>query len=137
MDKKLISLKVKCPHCEHSLMDHNKVIEGEPSIKLYIKSGDFSGILNLCSLYGCNKRECDIKLYSGDVTELFCPECKKNLKCKTPCDICGAPVICLKLETGGLLRICTRVDCKKQSVIFEDIYDNLTKYFIRHHYGDR
>jgi hypothetical protein len=134
MDYKKIALKVKCPYCNYSLMDYNKLIKGEPSIKLYVISGDFTGILNLCSLYGCYDRECDIKLFSGDIVDLFCPGCEKNLKIKSICNSCGAQMVNLRLETGGLLRICQRVDCKKHSVIFEDIYDSLTEYFIEHNY---
>jgi len=137
MEKKLISLKVNCPHCNHSLMDHNKLIKGEPSIKLYVKSGDFTGILNLCSLYECYDLQSEIKLYDGEIVDLFCPECNKNLKCKSVCSICHAPMVCLRMVTGGLLRICSRANCKSHIVIFEDIYDDLTKYFIRHDYRAR
>ncbi len=134
MDNKFIPLIVKCPYCQNSLMDHNKLIKGEASIKLYFKSGDYSGTLNLCALYGCNERESDFKLHQGDIIDIFCPECEKNLKTKSICNICGAPVVDLRLVTGGIMRICSRVDCKKHSVLFEDIYEDMTRYFIKHKY---
>ena len=87
--------------------------------------------------YCSYEKECDIKLYYGDIIDLLCPGCDKNLKTKSICSICGAPVINLRLVTGGILRICSRIDCKKRNVIFEDIYGNLTKYFIEHDYKSR
>ena len=137
MDSKLISHNVNCPYCNRSLMDYNKFIKGQPSTKLYVKSGDYSGILNLCSLYGCYELRSEIKLYNGEITDIYCPECNKNLKSRSVCNICNAPTVNLKLVTGGILRVCTRVNCKKHSVIFEDIFYDLPKYFIRHDYRAR
>jgi len=134
MDTNFISLMVKCPYCNQSLMDYSKLIRGKPSIKLHVKAGDNEGILNLCSLYGCYERESEIDLIEGEITDLLCPYCYKNLKCKTICDICEAPIIDIRLETGGKLHICSRVDCKKRNVIWEDIYEDLTRYFKLHDY---
>ena len=37
MAKNLISLKVKCPHCGKSLMDHTLFLNAKPSIKVRIE----------------------------------------------------------------------------------------------------
>ena len=137
MDKNPISLKVKCPHCNQSLMDFTKLINDNPSIKLNVKSGDNKGKLYLCSIYGYYDKQSVINLVKGEITELLCPNCNNNLKIKTICNICGAPVIDLNLETGGKVHICSRVDCKKHNVLFEDIYDTLTKYFIEYDYKSK
>jgi hypothetical protein len=129
MEKNGTSLIVKCPHCNHSLLDYNIPIRGKPSIKLFVKSGNNTGILNLCSIYGCYRKLCDIDLADGDIVELMCPECKNSLKSKSLCDICGAPLFVLKIESGGKLQNCSRVNCKKHRVVFEDIYDELMRYF--------
>jgi len=128
---------VKCPYCSQSLMDYSKLIRGKPSIKLYVKTAVNEGILNLCSLYGCYERESEIDLVEGEIVNILCPYCYRNLKCKTVCDICGAPIFCIKLETGGKLHICSRVSCKKRNVLWEDIYEDLARYFILHGYKPR
>ncbi len=128
---------VKCPFCDLSLMDYRKLIRGKPSIKLFVKSGDNEGILNLCSLYGCYERLSEIELVGDKITDILCPYCYKYLGCKTICDICGAPVFYLRLETGGKLHICSRVNCRKRNVIWEDIYRDLTRYFLVHDYCTR
>ena len=63
--------------------------------------------------------------------------CYRNLKSKTICDICRAPISNLRLETGGMLHICSRVNCKKRNIIWEDIYKDLTRYFLVHNYCER
>lgn len=137
MEKSFISLIVKCPHCNHSLMDCSKLIRGMPSIRLFVRSGRNGGMLNICSLYGCFDKCSEINISDGEITELLCPVCKKSLQSKSVCDICGAPVFILSLETGGKLQTCSRVNCKKHKVIFEDIYKDLTRYFLIHDYSER
>lgn len=137
MDTNFISLMVKCPHCDISLMDYNKLIRCKPSIRLHVRSGDKEGIINLCSLYGCYERESEIDLVEGEIVEILCPYCYRNLKCKTICDICGAPIFSVRLETGGKLHMCSRINCKKRNVIWEDIYKDLARYFLVHDYSER
>ncbi|UCH14375.1 MAG: hypothetical protein JSV22_00040 [Bacteroidales bacterium] len=134
MDTNFISLMVKCPYCDQSLMDYYKLIRGKPSIRLHVKSGDNEGIINLCSLYGSYDKVSEIDLIDGEIVEILCPVCYRNFKCKTTCNICKAPVFNVKLETGGKLHICSRINCKKRSIIWEDIYDDLTRYFLVHDY---
>ncbi len=134
MVKNNISLMIKCPYCNLSLMNYRKLIRGKPGIKLHVKAGEYEGILHLCSIYGCYEKESEIDLTEGEITDLLCPYCYKNLKSKTICDICGAPTIGLRLETGGKLHICSRVGCKKRNLIWEDIYEDLSRYFRLHDY---
>jgi len=135
MEKNGTSLIVRCPHCNSSLMDYGKLIMGKPSIKLCVKSGNNTGILNLCSIYGCYEKQCDIDLADGDIVELLCPECKNGLKSKSLCDICGAHLFVLEIESGGKLHACSRINCRKHRVVFEDIYDELMRYFMVHEYN--
>jgi hypothetical protein len=135
MEKNGTSFIVRCPHCNRSLMDYSKLIMGKPSIKLCVKSGNNTGILNLCSIYGCYEKQCDIDLADGDIVELMCPECKNSLKSKSLCDICGAPLFVVEIESGGKLQNCSRSGCRKHRVVFEDIYDELMRYFMVYEYN--
>ena len=74
-----VSLKVKCPHCNKSLMDYNKELNDKPSIKANIinTAGD-RGSIWLCSTYGCYDKVCNIDLKDGTRVRLSCPHCEEE-----------------------------------------------------------
>jgi len=129
MAKKFISLKVKCPHCEKSLMDYTHFINAKPSIKLNIGIVDKHGMINLCSTYGCYDKVSTIELVDNEIALLSCPNCKKELPSLGTCNLCHAPVVDFMLEKGGKVHVCTRVGCKKHYVSFEDIYSTLSSFY--------
>ena len=135
MSKRLISLKVKCPHCEKSLMDYTQYLNAKPSIKVKIELGDQKGIINLCSTFGCYDKISTIELIENKIAKLTCPFCKQNLGTNVKCNICEAPIVDLDLEKGGKVHVCSRVGCKKHYVSFEDIYDTLTNFYSEYDYG--
>ncbi len=137
MGKGLISLKVKCPHCNKSLMDHTLFLNGKPSIKLRIEMGGNQGTVNLCSTYGCYEIQSNINLVKDEIAKLFCPQCRKDLHGTHMCDACGAPVVDFLLEKGGKVHVCSRIGCKKHYVSFEDIYSTLTSFYHEYDYGAR
>jgi len=134
MSKNLISLKVKCPYCGKSLMDHTTFLNAKPSIKLRVEQLGRQGSINLCSTYGCFDKQCTIELQQGEVVKLSCIHCKKELAGKSICDLCNAPIVNFELERGGKVHVCSRVGCQKHYVSFEDIYTTLTSFY--HEYDD-
>jgi predicted RNA-binding Zn-ribbon protein involved in translation (DUF1610 family) len=137
MAKNLISLKVKCPHCGKSLMDHTQFLNARPSIKLRIEHLGNHGIINLCSTYGCFDKRSSIELTKGEITILSCMHCKKNLAGSHVCDRCGAPIVDFSLDKGGMVHFCSRIGCEKHYVSFEDIYTTLTSFYHEYDYGAR
>jgi len=137
MSKNLISLKVKCPHCGKSLMDHTSFLNAKPSIKLRVDVQGKQGILNLCSSYGCFDKQCSIELVKGEIVGLACVHCRKELKGTHMCDLCGAPIVDFTLEKGGMVHFCSRIGCEKHYVSFEDIYSTLTSFYHEYDYGAR
>jgi hypothetical protein len=137
MSKKLISLKVRCPNCEKSLMDHTLFLNAKPSIKIRIEKNGNSGTLNLCSSYGCFDKHCTMELIKDEIADLSCPHCKKSLKGSQICDICGAPIVDFRLDKGGNVHFCSRIGCEKHYVSFEDIYETLTSFYHEYDYGAR
>ena len=135
MAKKLISLKVNCPSCNHSLMDYTHFLNAKPSIKLHIEIKDQRGIINLCSTYGCYEKVSTVELIDEEIVKLFCPHCKKDLPVSAICDVCGAPLVYFKLEKGGKVHACSRIGCKKRAVSFEDIYSTLSNFYTEYGYG--
>ena len=137
MSKKFISLKVRCPHCEKSLMDHTVFLNVKPSIKVKIEMNGRQGILNLCSSYGCFDKQSNIELSKDEIAILSCPHCRNDLKGSHSCDICGAPIVDFRLEKGGNVHFCSRIGCEKHYVSFEDIYATLTNFYHEYDYGAR
>jgi len=135
MSNQPISLKVKCPQCNKSLMDYTRYLNAKPSIKLQIEVQGRHGLINLCSTYGCYEKIGNIDLVDKEITRLSCSFCKKELPASTTCDECGAPVVDLALEKGGKVHVCSRIGCKKHYVTFEDIYDTFTELFNEYDYG--
>lgn len=137
MSKNLISLKVKCPLCQQSLMDYTHFLNAKPSIKLTIECGGKHGVINLCSSYGCFDKTSTIELVEQDIAKLFCPHCKKQLPSRISCSVCEAPVVSFALDKGGKVHVCSRIGCKKHFVSFEDIYTTLTNFYEEDLYGAR
>jgi hypothetical protein len=137
MAKNLISLKVKCPHCGKSLMDHTVFLNAKPSIKVRVDHNGHQGILNLCSSYGCFDKQSSIELKDGAIADLSCMHCKKELKGSQQCDRCGAPITDFSLDKGGTVHVCSRIGCDKHYVSFEDIYTTLTSFYHEYDYGAR
>lgn len=80
MTKQLVSLKVKCPLCQQSLMDYTHFLNAKPSIKLTIECGGKHGVINLCSSYGCYDKTSSIELVENDIAKLICPHCKRSFR---------------------------------------------------------
>ena len=135
MSKNLISLKVKCPHCDHSLMDYTHFLNAKPSIKLHIHVKDQEGEINLCSTYGCYDKISTIDLPENEIVRLSCHHCKQELPVSAICDVCKAPLVYLNLEKGGKVHACSRIGCDKHAVSFEDIYSTLSNFYNEFEYG--
>jgi hypothetical protein len=137
MARKFISLKVKCPFCEKSLMDHTLFLNAKPSIKVKVEMNGKQGILNLCSSYGCFDKQSNVELNKGEIAVLSCIHCKKDLKGSHLCNLCGAPIVDFNLDKGGQVHFCSRIGCEKHYVSFEDIYTTLSSFYHEYDYGAR
>ena len=128
---KTVSLKLKCPHCSKSFMDHEHLLLEKPSIKLNIETLTGRGTIRLCSIYGSYKHVCDIELKDGDIARFYCPDCNKELKSNDHCTApnCNAPMIPLILFLGGKVFICSRKGCENHFVAFEDLATEVRKFY--------
>lgn len=128
MDKN-ISLNVKCIHCNQSLMDYKKQLNGKPSIYVNAKNenGDEGGLW-LCSTYGCYEKDCDIELIDGTRIIVSCPECGEKLNTAIACKKCDAKMIKFNIEIGGIVSICDRIGCESHYVMIDDLTDTLRKF---------
>ena len=116
----LISLRVKCPVCGHSVMDEKRLVDNCPSLKLKISIGDKEGIINLSSVYESYNFLCNIETLDGENFKLSCPHCSSEIKSSSDCDICKSDMISLDLELGGTVSICSKIGCQNHFVKFVD-----------------
>lgn len=125
----LITVQLKCVHCGHTMMDHERLIDNVPSVKLYLKIGDHEGYIWLSSIYGSYNLESTIDIKDGDIALFKCPHCLHELKSTETCGECEAPMIDFHLEEGGKMSLCSRAGCKKHSVEFEDLATAMNHFY--------
>lgn len=113
-DQRVFPVEVNCSRCNRSLMDTNHLVDGVPSIKVTVASGQTHGWLRLSSLYGSYNLESEHEIPMGGVAGFFCPHCHAGLRSASTCVECGAPMIPLIVRAGGMLQICSRRGCRSR-----------------------
>ena len=133
----LMSLKVKCPNCGHSLMDDKQLIDNESSIKLNIEVAEKKGTINLSSIYGSYNYKSDIELVKDEVANFNCPHCNSHIVSDSSCLACSAPMVPFYLDMGGKVSICSRSGCKDHKVEFDDLSIAMSKLYQEYGYGKK
>lgn len=133
----LMSLKLKCPVCGDSLMDHDRLVDNEPSIRLKIQIADRKGTINLSSIYGSYNYVTDIAIHNDEEAEFACPHCSANLNTDIECLSCGSDMVPLYLDMGGKVSFCSRSGCKNHKVEFEDLSIALNKLYQEYGYSGK
>ncbi|MCD4706468.1 MAG: hypothetical protein K8S62_01870 [Candidatus Sabulitectum sp.] len=131
-----ISVKVKCPICGKSLMDKEKLIDNDESVKLNIRFNNQEDTIYLSSIYSSYNYFCETEIPNEEIVEFICPHCKNNLEDQIKCTECSAPMVRLFLIEGGKIKFCSRADCKKHSVEFEEISSALRYAYENFKYGN-
>jgi len=133
----LISLKVKCPVCGHSLMDDSRPVDNCPSIRMHIQVGEETGLIHLSSVWESYNYMCTIETPNNEIIKLSCPHCNSAIKCNAVCEVCHAPMISLDLDLGGNICLCSRVGCRNHFVKFVDFSFALKQLYIETGYSER
>jgi predicted RNA-binding Zn-ribbon protein involved in translation (DUF1610 family) len=111
-DERIFPLDVSCPHCNHSLMDPEHLVDRHPSIRLTVSFGNEHGWLRLSSLYGSYAIESGDEVPVDTVVNFFCPHCHAELIGAWNCSVCNAPMVPMIIRGGGIVQICSRRGCK-------------------------
>ena len=111
-DERIFPIEVSCPHCNHSLMDEGHAIDGYPSIKLNISINHMDACLRLSCLYGSYSYFSEVHVPDNTIVRLRCPNCCVELPSTSDCWTCGAPLVPLLVNGGGVVNICSRRGCK-------------------------
>jgi len=111
-DNRIFPVEVSCARCNHSLMDPRHVLDGRPSIRVTVSSGDKHGWIALSSLYGSYKVASEHEIASDEVVHMFCPHCHAEMIGASRCSECSAPMVPMIVRGGGVIQICARRGCR-------------------------
>lgn len=122
-----VAIKVRCPVCDISLMDNDKLIDNEPSIRMNIEVSEKKGTLRLSSIYGSFNYDVDIDLPENEIVKFSCPYCYSDITSSEECNSCKAHMVPLILDMGGKVTFCSREGCHNHLIGFEDLSVALRK----------
>lgn len=111
-DKRIFPVEVRCPRCNHSLMDPDHLIDGHPSIRVTASFGRQHGWLRLSSLYGSYTTACEYNIPLDTVVNFFCPHCHAEIVSASNCHDCNAPMVPMLVKGGAMVQICSRYGCR-------------------------
>ena len=118
-----ILISVKCPNCQQSLMNDSELLDNLPVIELEAKINEKVGKILLGQEYGSyNKKFVGVDDIMGSIAVFSCVHCHQPFPVIQNCD-CGAPLVGIQLEVGGMIKICSRNGCKMHSLEFQDVND--------------
>ncbi|HAK95095.1 MAG TPA: hypothetical protein DCM87_08865 [Planctomycetes bacterium] len=109
-----IPMCVRCPRCEHSLLDPSRALDGHPSIRLDSAFDGVRGWVRLSSLYGSRSTDAEYGAPEGVAAEYFCPHCHARLTGPPRCAECDAPLLRISVRGGGVFLRCSRSGCNER-----------------------
>jgi len=111
-DERIFPIEVSCPHCNHSFKDETFVIDGYPSLKVNIAMNHKQGWMRLSCLYGSYSVSTEFEIPEATVVNFICPHCNSEIHSTSECSACGAPMIPMLVDGGGIVQVCSRRGCK-------------------------
>jgi len=120
-DQRVFPVEVFCARCNHSLMDAQHPIEGQPSVRVTVSFGGSHGWLRLSSLYGSYAIESEHEIPIDVVANFFCPFCHAEIAGATDCPHCAAPMVPLIVRGGGMVQICSRRGCRSHMLDLDGV----------------
>ena len=111
-DERIFPIDVSCPHCNHSFKDETFVIDGYPSLKINVAMDHKEGWIRLSCLYGSYSVSTEFEIPEGTIVNFICPHCNSEIHSTSDCSGCGAPMIPMLVDGGGIVQICSRRGCK-------------------------
>jgi NADH-quinone oxidoreductase subunit E len=111
-DERIFPIEISCPHCNHSFKDEAFAIDGYPSLKINVTMNHQQGWIRLSCLYGSYNVSTEFEIPEGTIVDFICPHCNSQIRSTSDCSQCGAPMIPMLVDGGGIVRICSRRGCK-------------------------
>ncbi len=99
--------KATCPK-RHSLIDNDFKIDGLPSLKVKVISGDKEGIAHLDPVYGKHRNNFNVGFKIEKDAKFVCPECNNSIVQQDKvCPLCGSPVLAFEISGQGIYEVCS------------------------------
>ena len=111
-DERIFPVEVSCPHCNHSFKDKTFAIDGYPCLKINVATEHKVGWIRLSCLYGSYSLSTEFEIPKGTVVNFICPHCNSQIRSTSDCSQCGASMIPMLVDGGGIVQICSRRGCK-------------------------
>jgi NADH-quinone oxidoreductase subunit E len=111
-DRRVFPVNLRCPHCNHSLLDPGYLIDDYPSVRLTVSFERKHGWIRLSSLYGSYNIKYENEIPADTIVNFFCPHCHNELIGASSCPTCNAPMVPMLVREGGIVTICSRRGCK-------------------------
>jgi len=111
-DPRVFPLDVNCSHCNHNLKDETFAIDGHSSIRVIISFDHKQGWLRLSCLYGSYNSVPEFDVPMDSIVDFRCPHCGVEFPRTSDCPMCGAPMVPMLVDGGGIVQICSRRGCK-------------------------
>ncbi len=103
-----------CPN-GHNLISDQAVFNGFDGIVIRVKKGADEGLVALSPVYGYKSRvSLNVDLNDGEIWDVFCPECHKELPVYSRCDCGGQMVVMFSTPEASFtdcIGICNRIGC--------------------------
>lgn len=120
-DERVFPLELNCPRCNHSLMDAKRLVDGLPSVRMTVSFEDQHCGLSLSCLYGSFNISSQVEIPMNTIMHFFCPHCYGELIGATNCTTCGAPMVPMVIQGGGMVQVCARRGCKEHRLDLDGV----------------
>jgi hypothetical protein len=123
---------VRCPACNHSLMDSDYRIDGLPSVRITASFGDRHGWFRFSARPNTYHVESEHELPGEGQIDFFCPRCNAELMEGSNCEECDAPLVPVMMHDVGMTKICSSSQCRARLL---DQDEELVGSLVRHAVG--
>jgi len=120
-DKRIFPVEVRCPRCNHSWMDPDYLVDDYPSIRVTVSFERKHGWLRLSSLYGSYTTVWEHEPPIDTIVNIFCSHCHSEIISASNCVNCGAPMVPMVVDGGGMVQICSRYGCKSHRLDLDGV----------------
>ena len=111
-DRRTFPIEVRCPRCNHSLMDTDFPLDDHPSIRCTVSFDHRFGWLRISSVYDSRNISAEHDIPPETVVRFFCPHCHGQLIGRSTCPTCEAPMVAMMIGGGGIMQVCSRRGCE-------------------------
>ncbi|NHJ05590.1 MAG: hypothetical protein EAX90_12255 [Candidatus Heimdallarchaeota archaeon] len=109
-------------------MDTGKNNNNNSCIVLKIELENQLVTLRLCPIYSNLEYNTDFEIIKNKEYIIRCPKCNSILNSSEKCNQCAASLVQLHVQEGGFVRFCSRANCTKPSIEFENLEDAIDHF---------